>query len=181
MRELTQEERAVLADPQRAVCFTGPRASKLPGGGDKKAAAIVEIERRLERAVTGAAEQGGTVFLNGCMAGLDVLAGETVLRLKRDYPGIWCVTVAPFRLGFFATPYWTPEWRARALALYRQSDIAFSLSETYHKRVYYERNEYLINHAGAVICYYAGTGGGTKYTLNYAKKRGLAITNIAEN
>lgn len=169
-----------LPDPLHVICFTGPRPSKLPDKGDEKAASIIEIGRRLEQAVERSVSEGKSVFLNGCMAGLDVMAGETVLRLKEKYPHIRCVTVAPFRVNFFRSAVWTPEWKNRALALYSRSDIAFCLSETYHKRVYYERDAFLVDHSGAVICYYAGTGGGTKYTLDYAARKRLPIHNISE-
>lgn len=162
-----------------AICFSGPRPSKLPYGGDKNAPAILEIGRRLEDAVRAAVLDGKTAFLNGCMAGFDVMAGETVLRLKKEYPQIQCITVAPFRVGYFNNRNWDAEWKQRALALYRASDLAFPLYETYHKRVYYERNDFLVAHAGGLICYNTGTGGGTAYTCRAAKEKRMRIVNLA--
>lgn len=163
-----------------AVCFTGPRPAKLPDGGDEKAASIIGIRRRLEQAVERSVSEGKTVFLNGCMAGFDVMAGETVLRLREKHPEIVCFTIAPFRQGFFSSGLWTEDWKARALSLYRGSDIAFSLSDCWHRGVYYARDRYLVDSSSAVICYYAGTGGGTKYTLDYAAQKRIPIYNINE-
>lgn len=165
---------------QLAVCFTGPRPAKLPDGGDKKSAAVIEIGRRLEQAVLYHIAGGKTVFLNGCMAGIDVMAGEAVLRLKHSHPEILCATIAPFQKNFFNSENWTPEWKERGLDLYRRSDISFALSPAYYKGVYYQRDKYLVDHSSAVICYYTGTGGGTKYTLRYAQQVRSHICNVAQ-
>lgn len=172
---------AQLSNPLSVVCFSGPRPTNLPDGGDKKSTAIVEIGRRLKQAVRAVILDGKTVFLNGAMSGFDIIAGETILSLKQDYPELICGTIAPFRTNYFNNNNWTPEWKRRALYLYQNSDIKLTLSETYHKRVYYERNQYMVDHSSVLICYYKSAGRGTKYTLDYATKKQLTICNIAES
>lgn len=162
------------------ICFAGPRPARLPDHGRRDSAAMVEIKQRLKQTILSHFSQGKTTFLNGCMSGFDVIAGETVLSLKQEYPAIRCVTAAPFRLDYFRNENWTPEWKARALDLYLRSDAAFSLSQTYHKGVYYERNRFMVDHSAALICYYTGAGTGTKYTMDYAAKKRLEIANIAQ-
>lgn len=167
-----------LLDPQHSICFSGPRPFKLPDAGDENAASTKELTRRLEHALVTAIHSGSRFFLNGCMAGFDIMAGEAVLRVKNEYPHIRCISVAPFRRGYFLGSCWNGQWKQRALSLYQSSDAAFTLSETYHQRVYYERDEYLVNHSVGLICYYNGTNGGTKYTMELAARKQLSIWNL---
>lgn len=169
----------LLSMSPKTLCFSGPRPGKLPDAGEDASDFMAGLKRELEKAVTEAVREGNTVFLNGCMAGFDVVAGEIVLKLKELFPNIYCVTIAPFRVNFFGNLNWDGLWKQRALTLYKKSDVALCLSESYHPKVYYERNEFLVDHASGVICYYTGTAGGTKYTLNYARKKGKKLINLA--
>lgn len=181
MEDLTNKDQMAHFDPTHIVCFSGPRPANLPDRGDKKSAVTAEIGRWLEQTVRAAILDGKTVFLNGAMSGFDIIAGETILSLKQDYPELICGTIVPFRVNYFNNNNWTPEWKRRALHLYQNSDIKLTLSETYHKRVYYERNQYMVDHSSLLICYYKGAGRGTKYTLDYAIKKQITVKNIAKS
>lgn len=170
-------ENRILTDLSKNVAFTGYRPQKLPQRGNKEVQE--ELSIRLQAAIVDSLGRGYMTFLNGCMAGWDILAAESVLTLKPLYPQIICATVAPFRKSFFAGNNWTPEWKARALKVYQQSDIAFSLSENYARGVYYARDRFLIDHSSLVICFYDGKPGGTKYTVDYAKTQNREIINLA--
>lgn len=179
MESVVLQDKIILPDPVTTVCFAGPRPGNLPDKGEKNSAAILEIGRKLRQKIIYYIAAGKTTFINGGMSGFDTIAGETVLELQREYPKILCVTIAPFRINYFGKDFWTPEWKQRALNLYTRSNIAFSLSNAYHKGVYYERNKYMADHSSVLLCYYAGAGRGTKYTLDYAGKKQLNICNIA--
>ncbi len=43
-----------------------------------------------------------------------------------------------------------------------------------------KRNRHLVDYSSACICYLNKSTGGTAYTVEYAKKRGLQIINLAE-
>ena len=133
----------------------------------------------LKRTITDSYAKGYRIFIHGMMAGWDVLAAEAVLELRSDLAGLCCISVAPFMRKYFANSNWTPEWKARALQVYKQSDYAFALSEKYQSGTYHTRNEYLVDHASLLIAYYDGKPGGTQYTCSYAKNKGLNIINIA--
>lgn len=178
MRELTKIEQLKKFGVAHSVCFSGPRPSKLPDNGDYQATSIIQMKTRLEEKIECCLDNGKSIFLNGCMSGFDILAGETVLKIRQYRPEIVCVTVAPFRIDFFENANWTPEWKRRALGVYLQSNLSFSLSENYRKGIYYERDRFLVDHSSLLICYYAGTGGGTKYTLDYAQQNSVLIQNV---
>lgn len=39
----------------------------------------------------------------------------------------------------------------------------------------------MVDHSGVCVCYLTRDSGGTAYTINYAKKQGLNVFNIAAN
>ena len=43
----------------------------------------------------------------------------------------------------------------------------------------HERNRYLVDNSGLCLCYLVKRGGGTYYTVQYAKKQGLPVINLA--
>ena len=42
-----------------------------------------------------------------------------------------------------------------------------------------KRNRHLVDNSSACICYLTKSAGGTAYTVNYARRMGLRIINIA--
>lgn len=48
----------------------------------------------------------------------------------------------------------------------------------YCKQAFHIRNRYMVDHSSRLICYYDGQLGGTDYTVNYARKKGLDIINL---
>lgn len=185
MRNLEQWERVVLSDREHTICFSGHRPCNLPGYGND-----IGLLTALRHAVEVEIQNGMRVFLNGGMAGFDVLAAEIVIALRQKHPHIKCVTVAPFRKEYFNNNNWTDEWKIRALTIYKASDIAFALAENYRRGIYYERDDYELDHSCGVICYYRGKitgtkgkirkGGGTEYTVNRAYDLNMFINNISD-
>ena len=53
------------------------------------------------------------------------------------------------------------------------------MSEAYTQGCMHRRNRHLVDHSSVCICYLTGSSGGTAYTVNYARKQGLEIINIA--
>ena len=160
----------------RTLCFTGHRPERLP----QETSELLRMQSRLSDAIEGAIERGVVNFVSGAMSGFDTLAAEQVLRLKEKYPQIQCIMIAPFSVHFFNSKSWTPKWSARLREVIRRADYGISLSEHYHKGVYYERDRVIVSMASEVIAYYDGGPGGTAYTVNWAKEKGLTIYNLYE-
>lgn len=173
-----QNNRSPLLDmPQQTVAFSGYRPQKLPQGCTAEVQAKLSL--LLKEEIHRLYMDGYRVFLNGMMSGWDILAAEAVLSLRGDHTGLYCVSVAPFKRQYFLNDNWTPEWERRALKVYLQSDYAFYLIEQYQRGIYHTRDRYLVDHASLLIAYYDGKPGGTKYTCDYAAKKGLHIVNLA--
>jgi len=166
-------------NPSCAVCFSGHRPERLPGSGDLLHKDAEQLTEELNKAITNAIKQGKIWFINGIMAGFDLMAATQVVCLKEKYPQIKLVTVAPFTAKYFSKETcWSREWIDRAKNIMELSDEKIRLSEQYHSGIYYERNRVMVDHSSELVCYWDGNSGGTQYTVDYAKSKGLLIHNL---
>ena len=126
-----------------------------------------------------AINRGKTTFLHGCMAGWDIICAEQVIALKKLFPNIRLISIAPYKAKFFSREKcWTPGWISRARKIFNQHDVAIKIADQHHSGIYYERNRALVNYSSELICYWDKGGGGTKSTVDYAEKKGLAVYNL---
>jgi len=167
-----------LPPKSETVCFSGYRPHKLPHGGDESTLEMQRIKENTKAMITAMVEKGKTNFINGLMMGYDLIAIEQVLELKKTYTEIKCISVAPFSIGYFLENNWTEEWKQRALQVCRNSDTGFSLSERYKSGIYYERDRFMVDNSSEIIVCYDGQSGGTKYTVDFAVKKGLTVHNV---
>lgn len=118
--------------------------------------------------------EGTTTFITGMARGVDTWAAETVLQLKGIIPNreikLWA-----------AIPYarqaeaWAEEDQKRYYQILGQADRIEYISTAYYYDALRERNRWLVDHADCLLAVYDGQPGGTKYTIDYARKMGLRI------
>ena len=75
-------------------------------------------------------------------------------------------------------PSLSPADRTRYEAVLERADERILLSPVYHAGCFHVRNDYLVDHASLLLCYYNGTQGGTRYTVRRALKAGLPVVNL---
>ncbi len=153
------------------VSFSGYRPSKLPGGGDENAADIATLKADLHDAIVEAVSRGFDTFLVGMAEGFDMFAAEAALSLIVENPIIKLIAVKPFEDGRDRSDRYT--------SIIEKADYIVTLSDEYSRGSYYVRNEYMVDNSTLLICYYDGRYGGTEYTVDYAKKKGVHVINIA--
>lgn len=73
---------------------------------------------------------------------------------------------------------WKEENRELYFNTLAKCDDVITLNTNHIQGCYHERNRYMVDHSSRLICYYNGSGGGTGYTVNYAEKNNLQITNV---
>lgn len=151
-------------------CFSGHR--KIP---PEERAGITD---RLERVIISLYQQGIRVYEAGGALGFDALAASTVIRLRRDYPDMKLILVLPCQTQ---TRGWRPEDVAEYERIKAQADEAIYTAQQYTRGCMHKRNRYMVDHSGVCVCYLTRDSGGTAYTVNYAKKQGLKVVNIAIN
>lgn len=156
---------------RRTCAFTGHR--ELPPE------ALPFIEQELELLVRRAANRGVDTFVTGGALGFDTIAAQTILRLRET-------SLSHIRLSLaLPCPEQADRWSTAHQAIYRKIKLAANevniLSPHFTPGCMHKRNRYMADRSGFLIAYVDKTSGGSFYTLQYAKKQGLRIRNIAPN
>lgn len=116
-------------------------------------------------------------FGAGGALGFDTLATQCVLSLKKQYPHIKLILVLPCITQ-------TKGWSKNDIAIYEeiksQADKVVYTSQEYTRGCMHKRNRHLVDNSSACISYLTESKGGTFYTVNYAKSKGVEVINIAE-
>ena len=165
---------------QKTCCFTGHRPGKLPFGYDEGHEDCIHLKLKLAAEIEEMRQKGVTTFITGMAQGVDIWCAEIVLDLKRAYPDeeIRLVAVIPYEGQ-------AKRWRQTDQIRYRHilaaADEKVILHANYNNGCMLEGNRYMVNASTHLIAVFGGDKGGTKYTLNYARKKGLDIVVIDPN
>ena len=80
-----------------------------------------------------------------------------------------------------ASPYsgfdsqWSKKWKCLHTDILNEADETVFVSPQYSSRCFQKRNEWIADHSSQVIAVFNGTSGGTKNTIDYARKRGCEV------
>ena len=152
----------------QTCCFTGHRF--LPENEKEK------ISLALESTVLSLIHSGYRYFGAGGALGFDTLAAQTVLRLRQSYPDIRLILVLPC---VSQADKWPPADIAVYQKIMGQANKIVYTSHEYTAGCMFKRNRHLVDHSSVCICYLEKSNGGTAYTVDYARKCGLKIINLA--
>lgn len=157
-----------------ACCFTGHRPAKLAWGYDESNTACKKLKKELAFWITKLIEFGVTDFYTGMAMGVDIWAAEIILNLKKEYQNreIKLIAVIPFE---GQQSKWTDEWKKRYSDILKAADSKIVLQQQYTRGCLHARNRYMVDNSSFIIAVFNGEEGGTKYTIDYAKKKGLRI------
>ena len=160
---MTEEEKR-----KHRCCFTGHRANKL--GMPEK-----EVKELIRKAVRQAVSDGFTTFISGMAWGFDLYAAEVVLEEKDTNPQIHLICVSPYE-DF--EERWNEEDKNRYHNVIAQADYVKFVCNHYSRSCFQIRNIYMVDRSARVIAAYNGSAGGTRNTIEYAKRKGIGIVNI---
>jgi uncharacterized phage-like protein YoqJ len=133
------------------------------------------LKRRIADAVDSAYEEGYRHFLCGMAMGCDLYFCECVLALRARRAGVTVEAAIPCPTQ---SDDWPDAQRARYRALVAACDYETLVSAAYSPACMQRRNRYLVDHASLLIAAYDGTAGGTRYTVEYALRRGVSIVDL---
>ena len=153
---------------EKTCCFTGHKPDKLAISNE-------ELEKKLRIAVNEAVNDGVTTFITGMAPGTDLIAGKVVLDLKN--PDIKLICAVPF--PNHSKPF-SMQWKALYQKLLNNTTEAHYICDKYSRVCFYRRDEWMVDHSNMVIAVYNGTRGGTRYTINYAKKKGVPVKHVLD-
>lgn len=157
---MTEEEKR-----QHRCCFTGHRPQKLRRSER-------EIKADLEKAIRQAVADGYSTFITGMAYGVDIWAGQIVVRLRKNNPALHLIAAVPFR-GF--EDRWSADWKQAYSELLGQADLVRYICPRYNAGAYQRRNEWMVDHSSRVIAVFNGEPSGTKNTIDYAQSVGVAV------
>ena len=142
-------------------CFTGHRPEKLN---------VPEkiVIRKLKDAIEDAYADGFTNYISGMSRGVDLWAADLVIELRKEYQNVKLICAVPYE-GF--EKEWSQGLQDRYQEILLAADEVHYICENYSRGSYQKRNEWMIDHASMVIAGYTGAKGGTRNTLEYAKKQ----------
>lgn len=154
---------------EKTCCFTGHRNIPLL---KRKT-----VAQRLKDELMALINNGYQYFGAGGALGFDTLAAQTVLELKKQYSHIKLILVLPCETQ-------TRSWKEKDIEIYEeikgQADKVVYTSKEYTRGCMHKRNRHLVDNSSFCICYLSESTGGTAYTVDYAKKKGLSVVNVAK-
>lgn len=149
-------------------CFTGHRPEKI-------AQNPMIVKDLLEVAIRKAVEDGFTTFITGMARGVDIWAGQIVLKLRAQDSVIKLVAASPYK-GF--EERWSEEWQRQYKHLIEWADAVRYISPCYNKGAFQKRNEWMVDRSNLVIAFYNGESGGTRNTIKYAEEQNVEVINL---
>ena len=156
---------------EQVCCFTGHR--RIPQNELKG------IEERLEATITELYSRGVVYYGAGGALGFDTLAAETVMRLRDGIlPNLRLILVLPC---LNQTKGWKAEDVARYEEIKRKANKVKYVSQEYTSECMCKRNRHLVDGSSVCVCYQMQNTGGTAYTVQYAKRQGLRVINVARD
>lgn len=159
------------------VSFTGYRLDKLLTLSDD-INFIQQINDALISSITQLIEQGYITFLTGMSDGFDLMAAQSVLKLKTSYPQIQLIAAIPF---VNQEVKYSPQDKKLYKEVLSLVDNSVTFADHFSKGAYFLRNNFLVDNSSVLVTYFTGLKGGTKYTYDRASKTGLRIINLAPN
>lgn len=150
-------------------CFTGHRPQKLRRPVD-------DIKVDLENEILAAIREGYTTFITGMACGTDIWAGKIVVRLRDRFPDLKLIAAIPFP-DF--TESWDMEWQEKYESLISAADLVKVVSPEFSEGAYQARNQWMVDHCARIIAVYDGKPGGTRNTIDYARKSRVQVRYLA--
>lgn len=158
---------------QLTLCFTGHRPQKLPWGFNEQDERCLKVKEKLKILIEQAIIDGYCYFWSGMALGFDMMCVEILLELKVKYKRIKIYGALPCRNQ---SQKWPIEQQKRYDKLTNQLDGIRCLNDNYTgSECMLERNRFMIDNSSKLIALFNSKSGGTKSTIEYAKKKELEI------
>ena len=158
-----------------SCCFTGHRPAKLPWGTDESDLRCLRLKKQLDDVIARVEAEGYSHFICGMAEGCDLYCAEAVLALKEKRPGVTLEAAIPCPTQ---TDGWSAAQRGRYRRILERCDYETMVQEKYTRDCMQRRNRYMVDHASLLIALHDGFPGGTRYTIEYALRRGLDVIDI---
>ncbi len=134
-----------------------------------------EFRRKLSELILDLVENGAREFYCGMALGVDSYAAEAVLEAKELFPEISLTAVIPCS---DQDKPWTNSQRRQYKEYLAMCDRIITTSDQYEDGCMLMRDRALVELCDILVAVYDGKPGGTRYTINYAKRSGRKIIEL---
>ena len=115
-------------------------------------------------------------FLCGMALGFDTLCFHVLEEIKKE-KNIKIIACVPCENQ---AEKWSPSSKKEYERMLKVADDVVLISKEYTPSCMFMRNRFMVDNASILIAYLTKNYGGTFFTVDYAKKKGLNIVNMAE-
>lgn len=151
----------------KTCCFTGHR--RLPSEE------IPALQKRLEEEIRRLYREDFHYFAAGGALGFDTLAALAVLFLRDELPGLRLILVLPC---LDQTCGWPPQDVGLYDFIKRRADKVVYTGQGYTPGCMHRRNRTLVEGSQCCLSYLTRRSGGTFYTVEYCRKKGVPVINL---
>ncbi len=146
--------------------------------GHRKIKITTELKEKLKTTLETLIKDGITDFYAGGALGFDMLCEITVLELRKKYP-IKLHLVLPCSM-YEQTSKWNDKQKDIYNKIFSMADSVCYTSDKYTSNCMKIRNEYLVQIADCLVCYYDinNSISGTGQTVRMSKIKNIKIINI---
>lgn len=160
-----------------SCAITGHRPTRFKWKYNENNNGCKRLKKRIRDQIVLLYEKGVRRFYVGGGLGVDMWAGEIILRLKEqpEYGDIELVVVLPFPNH---DEQWDARSRERLAFLVRHSAECITIGKTACRESYVQRNCYMVDHAEYLLAAYnlkSATQLGTIQVVNYAYSKKIAV------
>lgn len=156
----------------KKICFTGYRPFKLPFEISEENKAYLSFYARAKNLIISQIEAGNRYFISGMAKGADLILTKIILELKRVYEGLFLECAIPFE---GQSRGWEKEQKKFYDTARDNSDKVTIIGKSRSIYNFMARNRYMVDNSDIVIAVYDGKSGGTKFTYDYAVKKGKQV------
>lgn len=126
----------------------------------------------LDRVIADLVKCGIKEFYCGMAVGFDLAAAESILALKEKVRLVACIPCRNQEARFSKAD------RKRYDRILKNCSEVRILSEEYSNGCMLSRDRYMIDNSDMLLCFLRKDSGGTYYTYNYAKSKGIKIISL---
>lgn len=160
-----------------SCAITGHRPTRFKWKYKENNTGCKRLKKRIHDQIVLLYEKGVRRFYVGGALGVDMWAGEIILRLKeeQEYKDIELVIAFPFQ-GY--NEGWDPRSKERLAFLIHHSAECVTVGQTACGESYLQRNRYMVDHADCLLAVYDRNytiRSGTGQTVRYAESKALPI------
>ena len=159
-------------EKEKTICLTGNRPKGLPWGYNERDKRCKLLKKEAEEVFIRAINYGITTFLTGMAEGFDMIGAEILLNLRKKYKHIKIIAIIPCLNQEIK---WSDSQIKRYRKILKKCDDKYALSATYTPYCMNNRNRFMVDHSSFCIACFNGLAGGTKNTIEYAKRKGVKV------